>query len=160
MIFSKKNCGWKICNGFTLLELIISIAIWTIIIGFSSSIIISIYQHKLLIDDINELSYSKSDIGIDLRNRILSDSVIRYEVKEHKLISYLKKNTSYEEKKVIEVIDGKLVENHYYRKNNEAFFLLKKVVISREIKEIEFITKGKLLYSKINIKGEEKLICI
>lgn len=153
----KKNFGWKKCRGFTLLELLIATSMISIVLVFSTTLYLDSIKHKKYIEGLSLNECKINDIGIDIKNRLNSEIIESHEVYRNKIKSRIRKTTSYEDFFVLSIKKNNLVQEKYTYKNGYQY-LIGEIVVVKDIKDITFFNKGKLIYAKVNIKGVENII--
>lgn len=153
----KKNFGWKKCRGFTLIELIISISMISIVLFISTTLYLDSLKHNKYIQSLSLNECKMNDISIDIKNRLNSEIIDSHEVYRKQIISRIKKTTSYDDFFVLIIKNNNLVQEKYTFKNGYQY-LIGEIVIAKDVKDITFYNKGKLIYAKVNIKGVEEII--
>ncbi|WP_207652798.1 prepilin-type N-terminal cleavage/methylation domain-containing protein [Clostridium isatidis] len=164
---SLKQIGYKKKKkGYTLIELIIAIALELIVLGVSYQIISITYKSYKFYNEksIRKDSFDDALITIDRLikgkmieniNIIDNDRGLTNEI----IITYREKHSEdkvYQKKIKLDNFDNKIVLETY--KNN---FRTGINVIMREVSDFTIIKKGKLFYLIIeNIYGEERIQCL
>lgn len=148
-------------GGFTLIELVISLGIFTIITAVSFNIIISATkEYVLYINKSTELD-NLDNCLINIDNILRSNYVTAINIERDKIevVSKLVHNGKSIKKKIIYLKDNNLMVKTLI--NDDLDTSTGNNILLKNVKEFNVLKKGELIYFEIVTKSEEKRIrCI